>query len=365
MVNGAVEYFLQNWRGLAWLGGAAVSGLLLNFIIFKVLQFFTRGSRSVLSVSWVKHGRGPSRLIIPVLFIRFVMPFIPPLSTKTTAFINHFFEILLICAIGWLCIKVVSILEEVILSRYKMEDADNLHARKIYTQIRILKKVVIIVVGLLALAAILITFQKIRLLGTSILASAGIAGIIVGFAAQKSLATLLAGVQIAITQPIRIDDVVIVENDWGRIEEITLTYVVIRIWDLRRLIVPITYFLEKPFENWTRVSADLIGSVFLYVDYTVPVEEVRTELQRILEKSEKWDGRVSALQVTNATDKSMELRALVSAKDSSKAWDLRCYVREKLIAFLQKNHPHGLPRVRAEIRDGKGEGKETESPRDE
>ena len=365
MANWAMEYLFQNWQGLVWLGGAAVSGLILHVILFGMLKVFARKSHNVLSESVVKHGSGPSRLIIPLFFIRFVMPFMPPLSPRTGAFINHLFEILLICAIGWLCIKFISILEEVILSRFRMEDADNLHARKIYTQIRILKKVVIVVVGLLALAAVLMTFQKIRVLGTSILASAGIAGIIVGFAAQKSLATLLAGVQIAITQPIRIDDVVIVENDWGRIEEITLTYVVVRIWDLRRLIVPITYFLEKPFENWTRVSADLIGSVFLYVDYTVPVEEVRAELQRILEKSEKWDGRVSALQVTNTTDKSMELRALVSAKDSSKAWDLRCYVREQLIEFLQKNYPHGLPRVRAEIGDGKDEGNGIESTRDE
>jgi small-conductance mechanosensitive channel len=210
---------------------------------------------------------------------------------------------------------------------------------------------VIVVVGLLTLAAILMTFEKVRYLGTSILASAGIAGLIVGFAAQRSIATLLAGIQIAITQPIRIDDVVIVENEWGRIEEITLTYVVVRIWDLRRLILPITYFLEKPFQNWTRVSADILGTIFLYVDYTVPVEAVRAEFRRILEKSGKWDGRVSVLQVTNTTERTVELRALVSATDSSSAWELRCHVREKLIEFLQKNYPHALPRLRAEISD--------------
>ncbi|MFP3912470.1 MAG: mechanosensitive ion channel family protein [Desulfobacteraceae bacterium] len=246
-------------------------------------------------------------------------------------------------------IKAVYILEELVLNQFKTDVADNLRARRIHTQIQILKKVVIVVVGLFALAVILMTFEKVRYLGTSILASAGIAGIIVGFAAQRSIATLLAGIQIAITQPIRIDDVVIVENEWGRIEEITLTYVVVRIWDLRRLVVPITYFLEKPFQNWTRTSADILGTVFLYVDYSVPVEAVREAFQRILEKSEKWDGRVSVLQVTNTTERTVELRALMSARDASTAWELRCHVREKLVEFLQKNYPHALPRLRAEI----------------
>jgi small-conductance mechanosensitive channel len=210
--------------------------------------------------------------------------------------------------------------------------------------------VAIVVVGILALAIILMTFEKVRHLGTSILASAGIAGIIIGLAAQQTIATLLAGIQIAITQPIRLDDVVIVEGEWGRIEEITLTYVVVRIWDLRRLVLPITYFLEKPFQNWTRVSAELLGTVFFYVDYTVPVEAIRQELHRIVEGSKFWDQGLCILTVTNATERTVELRALVSAADSSKAWDLRCEVREKLLDFIQKNYPDGLPKVRGEFR---------------
>jgi small-conductance mechanosensitive channel len=194
------------------------------------------------------------------------------------------------------------------------------------------------------------TFSKVRQLGTSILASAGIVGIIVGIAAQRSIATLLAGFQIAITQPIRLDDVVIVENEWGRIEEITLTYVVVRIWDLRRLVVPITYFLEKPFQNWTRVSADLLGTVFIYVDYTVPVQAVREKLRGILEHSTQWDGQVCVLQVTNTTEHTVELRALMSAVDSSSAWELRCHVREKLVEFIQKNYPESLPKLRTDLK---------------
>lgn len=197
----------------------------------------------------------------------------------------------------------------------------------------------------------LMTFDKVRQLGTSILASAGIIGIIVGLAAQRTIATLLAGLQIAITQPIRVDDVVIVENEWGRIEEITFTYVVVRIWDLRRLILPITYFIEKPFQNWTRVTADILGTVFIYVDYTVPVQAIREELHRILKSTDLWDGKAWGLQVTNATERTVELRALMTAPDASAAWDLRCEVREKILEFVQKKYPDGLPKVRAEIRE--------------
>jgi len=168
-------------------------------------------------------------------------------------------------------------------------------------------------------------------------------------AAQRTIATFIAGLQIAVTQPIRVDDVVIVENEWGRIEEITLTYVVVRIWDLRRLVVPITYFIEKPFQNWTRVTADILGTVFIYVDYTVPIESIRAELQRILKSSELWDGKVCVLQVTNTSERTVELRALMSAADASTAWSLRCQVREKMVDFIQKNYPDALPKLRAEF----------------
>jgi small-conductance mechanosensitive channel len=186
----------------------------------------------------------------------------------------------------------------------------------------------------------------VRQLGTAMIASAGVAGIVIGFAAQKSLGTLLAGFQIAMTQPIRIDDVVIVEGEWGKIEEITLTYVVVKIWDLRRLVVPITYFIEKPFQNWTRTSADILGTVFLHVDYGVPVGAVREELTRILAASPNWDHKVNVLQVTDAKERTLELRALASSSDASKSWDLRCEMREKLVAFIQDQYPESLPRLR-------------------
>jgi small-conductance mechanosensitive channel len=205
------------------------------------------------------------------------------------------------------------------------------------------------VVGIIALATMLMTLPKVRQLGTTILASAGIIGIVVGMAAQRTISTFIAGLQIAFTQPIRVDDVVIVENEWGRIEEITLTYVVVKIWDLRRLIVPITYFIEKPFQNWTRVTADILGTIFIYVDYTVPIDNVREELGRIVKNSDLWDGKVCVLQVTNTSERTVELRALISAADASAAWSLRCEVREKLVDFIQKNYPQALPKLRTEM----------------
>jgi len=245
--------------------------------------------------------------------------------------------------------KTVYVLEDYIVSRFEVAVKDNLKARKIHTQLRVVKRIAIVLITIVALATMLMTFPKVRQLGTTILASAGIIGIVVGMAAQRTIGTFIAGLQIAITQPIRVDDVVIVENEWGRIEEITLTYVVVKIWDLRRLIVPITYFIEKPFQNWTRVTADILGTVFIYVDYTVPIDSIRKELQRILKKSELWDGKVCVLQVTNTSERTVELRALMSAADASTAWSLRCEVREKLIDFMKKKYPQALPKLRAEL----------------
>jgi small-conductance mechanosensitive channel len=262
---------------------------------------------------------------------------------------GHIIALLLIALVAWLLVRMAYILEDYVTSRFDVGVRDNLRARKIHTQFKVLKRIAIVVVGILAFGTMLMTFKRVRQLGTTILASAGVVGIVVGMAAQRTIATFIAGLQIAITQPIRVDDVVIVENEWGRIEEITLTYVVVRIWDLRRLIVPITYFIEKPFQNWTRISADILGTVFIYTDYTVPVDAIREQLQKILNESEHWDKKVCVLQVTNATDRTMELRALMSAADASAAWTLRCEVREKLIEFIKVEYPKALPRLRTEL----------------
>jgi small-conductance mechanosensitive channel len=348
-----MKEFLPNLQSLAWsvgvMGGSLVIGLAVHYLFFKIMAALVKRAQTAFGESSLKHCRGPSRLIIPLLIIHFSLP-ISTIPVPLLSFIKQTLALVLIMSVAWLAIKIFYVIEDLILRQFRIDVADNLRARRIHTQIKILKKMFVVVVAILALAIILMTFEKVRYLGTSILASAGIAGIIIGLAAQRSIATLLAGLQMAITQPIRLDDVVIVEGEWGRIEEITLTYVVMRIWDLRRLIVPMTYFLEKPFQNWTRVSAELLGTVFLYVDYTVPVQAVREELRKIVENSKLWDGKVCVLQVTNATERTMELRALMSARDSSSAWELRCEVREKLIHFLQENYSDGLPRIRGELR---------------
>ena len=306
--------------------GSAVLYLLIRFAIApKFLRLF-RQIRGV-NIPVERVYQPLSVLSLPFLAL-LVRPYLQ-LPETTMSWMEHLLQIWLIVGFSWLV-------------------KDNLKARQVNTQLLVIHRVLSAIILLVAISAILLSFEKARDIGLSLLASAGIAGIIIGLAAQKSLATLFAGIQLAITQPIRIDDVVIVENEWGRIEEITLTFVVVRIWDQRRLVVPITYFIERPFQNWTRTRADLLGSIYLYVDYKMPLRQLRSELERILKDSEYWDGRVAQINVTNMTEKSVELRALVSAEDSSKAWDLRCQVREGLLIYLQENFPESLPRIRLE-----------------
>lgn len=290
----------------------------------------------------------PVKTLGPILGLSLAGPLLG-LPEGTRGFVFQILGLSTIGCLSWLGVRLVNVAEAWTLERYDISVQDNLKARAVQTQVRIIKGVMIVIIIVLGISSGLMTFEKVRQLGTGILASAGIAGIILGLAAQSTISNLLAGLQIAITQPFRIDDVLVVENEWGRVEEITLTYVVLRLWDQRRLVLPIKYFMERPFQNWTRVSAELLGSVFLYMDYTVPVQALREELKRVVSESDLWDGRVCVLQVTNTTERAMELRALVSAHDSSKAWDLRCVVREKLIAFVQQHYPGSLPKVRASL----------------
>ena len=351
----SLGYLLENWRQVLLSGGllvaAIVVALLLHFLLFLVLRIVLRrqGEKAPLVFrSTVRHVKGPLRLGLPLLAVSTAMPFVT-LPEELLGILRHLVGILTTVTLAWMAVRSASVLEDYLFDRYRIDSGDNLKARKIRTQMLYLKRVFAVVAGIIALALILMNFDKVRQLGTTILASAGIIGVVLGFASQRSIALLFAGFQVAITQPVRIDDVVIVEGEWGRIEEITLTYVVVRIWDKRRLIVPISYFLEKPFQNWTRVSADLLGTVYLYCDYSVPVQAVREELQRILEQSEYWDGQVAGVQVTDSTEKTMAVRALMSAADASLLWSLRCEVREKLIDFIQREYPGSLPRFRAEL----------------
>jgi small-conductance mechanosensitive channel len=329
-------------------GIALLVGIAGHFLLFRMLLSLTKHTVVTFDNTLVKRCYRPFQWIVIILIVRIVSK-LPALESQVPEVAVQAIVLVLIALVAWFLISLTYVLEDYVTSRFDVGVRDNLKARKIHTQLKVLKRIVIIAVSILAFGTMLMTFEKVRQLGTTILASAGVLGIVVGMAAQRTIATFIAGIQIAITQPIRVDDVVIVENEWGRIEEITLTYVVVRIWDLRRLIVPITYFIEKPFQNWTRISADILGTVFIYTDYTVPVDAIREQLQKILNESEHWDKKVCVLQVTSATDRTMELRALMSAADASMAWTLRCEVREKLLEFIKAEYPQALPRLRTEL----------------
>jgi len=343
MLNLFYDYF---WMILFFII-AILIGYFTHFILFKILKRITDYTTIGLDKYFVKHLKDPIRLFFILIAFRTAISLLKtPLPPEISAFLQSILYFITLFAIGWSLVKLISVFEDFLIQKYRMDKKDNLFARKIHTQFMVFKHLGIIIVAIVIISVTLLRFESVRTLGTGLLTSVGIMGIVVGLAAQKTVVALIAGIQIAFSQPIRIDDVVIVENEWGRVEEINFTYVVVKIWDSRRLIVPTSYFLEHPFENWTKTSSDMLGTVFLYVDYRLPVDELRHELLKILDQSPWWDKRVSALQVTDCKETTMELRALMSVADSSSAWELRCEVREKLINFIQKNYPECLPRLR-------------------
>lgn len=261
-------------------------------------------------------------------------------------YLLHINTLLLIFSLAWISIQFTKAGAYYLQNKLDIGISDNLNARSRLTQIKVFKGIVNTLIIFISISIGLLTFEQVRSIGISLLTSAGIIGIIVGFAAQKSIGMILAGIQLAITQPIRLDDVVIVEGEWGRIEEITLTYVVVRIWDERRLVLPVTWFLEKPFQNWTRTGADITGSVFLYVDYNFPVDSIRTALPDMLNECKDWDGRLWNVQVTKLTEQYKEIRILLSSADASRNWDLRAEIREKLIDFINLKYPDTFAKIR-------------------
>src|SRR6201995_1785441 len=322
---------------------AIVIGLVLKFMLSLILKRKPKDkphfsvTRSVLS----RLGK-PFSYFLPLLTLNFLLPFMK-MRTDVHPAVNKTVEILLTVAFANVLIGVVKVFEDYVYHNFDIQKADNLKERKIRTQLMFIRRIAIALILILTVCVILLSFNNLRKIGTGLLTGVGVGGIIIGFAAQKSLGNFLAGFQIAFTQPLRIDDVLVVEGEWGRVEEITLTYVVLNIWDQRRLILPINYFVEKPFQNWTRNTADILGTVFLYLDYAVSLDGLRAELTRLLENDPLWDKRVKVMQVTNTSEKTMEVRALMSASSSGNAFDLRCNVREGLIKYLQKNYPEAFP----------------------
>ena len=356
---------------LDWLPDSVVALLILAIAALVALALHRWARKLVRSTlanrypyvfSTFTQTRGLSRLALLILAMIVAIP-VAPLRPETAELLARLMGVAVIGLIGWAAIIALHIAADLYLRRFRLDVDDNLLARKHNTQVRVLSRTIDVLLAIITLGAALMTFPAVRQYGISLFASAGVAGIVVGLAARPVLSNLMAGVQLAMTQPIRLYDAVTVENEHGTIEEITSTYVVVKLWDWRRLVVPLTYFIEKPFQNWTREGSALIGNVMIYVDYRAPVELIRAKFNDILKQSNTWDGNVGALQVTDFKEGTMELRCLMSARSASTTFDLRCEVREKLIDFLQKEHPEALPHSRQISVDGNEETPDSPPPK--
>jgi small-conductance mechanosensitive channel len=343
---------IKDW--LAWLPDSVVAALIvvLAAAIALVLHTWLRklthrllAGRYPDVLSIFTRIRGLTRLALLIVAMIIAIP-VAPIEPTTAEWLARLLLMAVIGLVGWSAVAALHIAANIYLRRFRLDVHDNLLARKHNTQVRVLLRTIDVLIVLITIGAALMSFPAVRQYGVSLFASAGVAGIVAGLAARPVLSNLFAGVQLAMTQPIRIQDVVIVEGEWGTIEEITSTYVVVRIWDLRRLIVPLSYFIEKPFQNWTRENAALIGVVYFYLDYRAPVGVIRDKLKDFVKQSKDWNGKTVSLLVTDAKESTIELRAIMSADDAGRSFNLRCEVREKMIDFLQREHPEALPRQR-------------------
>jgi small-conductance mechanosensitive channel len=343
------------WADLGVAGeliAAALTGALLQVALFHLIYHALRRTPwRYLEGLLLRRLRPPARLAFPLLFIvldRARQRFVGTVGQAMTP-LDRVLQLAVIGCLTWIAIALIGALAEFVRARHRIDTPDNREARRVHTQVTVIGRSLQVLAFAVGLGVAMMTFPRVRELGTSLLASAGIAGIIVGLAARPVLENLIAGVQLGLTQPIRIDDVVIVEGEWGRVEEITLAYVVVRIWDQRTIVVPFSKFLTEPFQNWTRTTAHVWGTVFLWVDYAAPVDRIREAARRIVTEHPLWDGEVFALQVTETTERSIQLRVLVSATNAGHAFDLRCDVRERLLAYLSREMPGALPRVRLDM----------------
>lgn len=320
-----------------------------HYVLFRVLR------RQESAGSWMgwgvqEHLRRPARAIFLLTCLLLALPFVPGIPDRAEAMVRQGIVMAIVASLGWFAVGCIYVAQAVLLRKYDLHGDNMVQARRVHTQFLLFRRIAIGFVVIVTIGALLWTFNDPRIwhYGSGLLASAGVASLILAAAAKSTASNVLAGLQIALTEAIRIDDVVVVQGEWGRVEEITTAYVVVRIWDLRRLIVPLSYFIENSFQNWTRESSDIMGTAFLYVDYSVPVEELRTHLMEVVQGSPLWDEKVCKLQVTNLTERSMELRCLMSSRNSSENFDLRCLVREQMMIWVQERYPEAFPRSRVE-----------------
>jgi small-conductance mechanosensitive channel len=354
-------HWLPEWLVVAIVVGVFVGGgWIAHRIVFSILRRLVR-DRDLFWRGLVERARKKLRILVILIAVGFSIT-VSPLDPEPSQAVRAVILFLTILTLGWIVAGVVDMWAVVYLRKFNIQTEDNLIARKHVTQTRILQRAAVILIGLVTVALAMMTIGAVRQWGVSLLASAGVVGIIAGLALQPFLKNLIAGIQIATAQPIRIDDAVIVEGEWGQVEEITSTYVVVRLWDWRRMILPLGYFIEKPFQNWTRETARLIGTAFLYVDYEAPMDRLRAELERICRESPLWDGDVVSLQVTEITDRVAQVRCLASARNAPTAFDLRCEIREKMLAFMRDQCPEALPRDRLNIPLPEGEGLSAREP---
>ncbi len=349
-IRGLVRWagFVPNRDISGWvlLVASLLLGLLADLLISQTVRFVLRRRPFFWLQILRQHCHWAFVAFVPSLFFLIATNLQNERFLRRHPITDKAAEVLFLVISTWLLVQLLKAGEIIAVREYDPSQDSNLNQRKFVTQVKFIRRAIALSVIVIGVSLLLLSFQGSRKVGLSVLTSAGIVSVVIGFAAQKSLASLLAGIQIAFSQQIRLDDAVVVENEWGRIEEINLTTVVVRIWDKRRLILPITYFVENPFQNWTRTESSITGIVLLYLDYNVPVEIVRQKARELVEADALWDGQVFAVQVTDTTPTGIVVRVLVSAPDASSAFDLRCHIREALVTFLKAEHPESLPQTR-------------------
>jgi small-conductance mechanosensitive channel len=349
-IAAAILHFKHTWFFAVFVFcGIIVLANVVHYILFRVLKKKEQ-QKSGIGTGWGinRYLSHPARAIFFLTCGVIVLPLVSGLPEYLHDIIRQGLAMAIVVCLGWFAVGSVYVFQEYMLRKYDLKAENNIRARRIHTQFQLFRRLLITFIVVITIGALLWTFNDPRIwhYGSGLLASAGIASLILATAAKSTASNFLAGLQIAFTEPIRIDDVVVIQGEWGRIEEINSAYVVVRIWDLRRLIVPLSFFIENSFQNWTRESADILGTSFLYVDYTVPVEDLRQQLRRIVEASPLWDKKVCGLQVTNLSERTMELRCLMSSRNSSENFDLRCLVREKMIDHIREHYPEAFPTTR-------------------